>query len=51
MRAYIDTVAKALSGRRRPEQQVPRHLRPRLTRSTFVPVRDESVLRGMAHVG
>jgi len=52
MRGCIDAVAGVLSGRRRrsagDEGRMPRRLRPRASRSTFVPLREVSVLRGLA---
>lgn len=50
MRGYIDTVARAIPGRHRhdDERPMPRRLRPRATRSTFVPVREGSIVRGLS---
>jgi len=53
MRGYVGTVAKVVSGRggsRRDaaEQRMPRRLRPRATRATFVPVREASIVRGLS---
>lgn len=48
MRTYIDSVAKAVHLGRRDDRRVPRHLRPRTARSTFVPARDESFVRGLS---
>ncbi|MFT4228899.1 MAG: hypothetical protein QM602_01255 [Microbacterium sp.] len=47
MRAQLESITKALH---RHESRMPRHLRPRATRSTYVPLRDEAVLRGVARL-
>lgn len=49
MRAYIDSIGRALSvPARRDLPRVPRSMRPRVGRSTFVPVRQESSARGLS---
>jgi hypothetical protein len=50
MRGYIDTVARAIPGRHRhdDERRMPRRMRPRATRSTFVPLREASIVRGLS---
>lgn len=54
MRGYIDSIAKAIPGnggrgpRRGAEQRMPRSLRPRATRETFVPVREAAIVRGLS---
>lgn len=42
MPTNLDVIALALS--RRHARRVPRRLRPRVSRSTYVPLRDESAL-------
>lgn len=48
MRTHLDAIARALPLRRR-TSRVPRRLRPRVSRSTYVPQSDEvrQHLRGM----
>ena len=54
MRGYLDTVARALPGLHRHEsrrsdiQRMPRSMRPRQTRTTFVPVREAAIVRGLS---
>ncbi|MFT4219317.1 MAG: hypothetical protein QM611_02195 [Microbacterium sp.] len=50
MRSYLDSVAMALPALHREGDRMPRRLRPRATRATFVPQREASVLRGLARV-
>lgn len=48
MHAYIDSLTRALHMTpRRDVVRVPRSMRPRVTRSTYLPIREESVLRGV----
>jgi hypothetical protein len=48
---FIETVAQAI-GHPRPAAsvRVPRRLRPRTARSTFLPMVDHELIRGMARV-